>query len=493
MKLTSRAGLIGGLLIALPAARADAQAIISGFVRDSLSAKPLAGATIQLVPSATPWAAGRTARSDSIGRYRIDSVLPGTYVIGFQHPRLDTLGMDAVSRTLDVPRIRILRADLALPSGTTLALSLCGASTDSVGAVIGRVFNATTNAPISDGSVTVRWGQMQLAAGNVGRSMRQTSAKFGADGRFVVCNVPTGSPVLLSARAGSGPANASLGVSSEIELSFAPGNPLVHRNLLIQLRETTAEARIATATTGGDSTAASTTPAPASVTPPASRAIRRTGSARLTGRVAAADGKSVSGARVHVVDTDQTATTDSAGVFRIGNLPAGTRAIEVTAIGFQPVRTGADLRPDRESSVTINLGPRIATLAAVDVVAPADKAGFSRRRAQGLGYFLDAAAIEQRSTLSIAQALVTAPTLRQNGFDRDNPTRPLISGRSNCKPSAYMDGQRMPDGLTSVDDLLTVRRVGGIEVYANAAEAPPQFRGSGNCAVILVWSKSYIP
>jgi hypothetical protein len=475
----------------------SAQTTITGFVRDSLAARPLAGATIQLVPSATPWAAGRTVMSDSIGRYRIDSVPTGTYVIGFQHPRLDTLGMDAVSRTLDVPRLRFMRADLALPSGNTFVASLCGPSTDSAGAVIGRVFNASTNAPIGEGSVTVRWGQMQLAAGAVGRTMRQLTAKFGSDGRFVVCNLPTGSAVLLSARAGTGPASATLGVSSEIELAFAPGNPLIHRNLLIQIRDTTVAAPIAAVTPGADTTNGTATATATATTPavavPSSRPIARTGTARLTGRVAAGDGKSVGGARVHVVDTDQTVTTDSAGVFRLANLPAGTRALEITAIGFQPVRTGADLRPDRETTISVNVGPRIATLAAVDVVAPTDKSGFYKRRAQGLGYFLDGATVEQRGAFSVAQALATAPTLRQNGFDQRNPNRPLISGRSNCRPTAYLDGQLMQDGLSGIDDLMTVRRVGGIEVYANAAEAPPQFRASGNCAVIIVWSRAYVP
>lgn len=493
--LRYRAVSLGVALWALPCASLDAQAIISGFVRDSLSAKPLAGATIQLVPSATPWAVGRTTRSDSIGRYRLDAVAPGTYVLGFQHPRLDTLGMDAVSRTLDVPpRIGILRADLALPSGTTLALSLCGANTDSLGAVIGRVFNAATNAPVPDGSVTVRFGQMQLAAGNVGRSMRQMSVTFGVDGRFVLCNVPTGAPILLSARAGRGPATTSAGVSSEIELNFAPGNPLLHRNLLIQMRETAADMRrIATSTTADTTSANQTSAASTSAPATAARQVARSGTARLTGRVTAADGKPVGGARVRIVDTDQTATTDSTGLFRLGNLPAGTRALEVTAIGFQPVRTGADLRPDREASTTINLGPRIATLVGVDVVAPADRSGFFKRRARGLGYFLDGNTMEQRGAMNISQALLAAPTLRGNGFDRNNPTRPLISGRSNCKPSAYMDGQFIQDGMSGIDDFLTVRRVGGIEVYANATEAPPQFRGSGNCAVILVWTKAYVP
>jgi hypothetical protein len=402
--------------------------------------------------------------------------------------------MDAVSRTIDVPPFTpVLRADLAIPSGRTFAVSLCGTTRDSVGAVIGRVFNASTDAPVQEGIVTVRWGEMAIAAGNVGRTMRQTTVKFGADGRYVVCNVPLGAPILVSARAGTGPAATSPGVSSEIELTFAANNPLVHRNLLIQMKESAGVATDVIAAAASDTssgTMPASTPPPATVARPT---IARTGTARLAGRVVAGDGKPVNGARVHIVDTDVTATTDTSGAFRLIGLPAGTRALEVTAIGFQPVRTGADLRPNRDATMTINVGPRIATLASVDVTAPKDKAGYYQRRARGLGHFLDGNTIEQRGALNISQALLSVPTLRGNGFDRNNPTRPLISGRSNCRPTAYLDGLQMQDGMAGIDDALTVRRVGAVEVYANPTEAPPQFRAQGNCAVILVWTRAYVP
>ena len=101
--------------------------------------------------------------------------------------------------------------------------------------------------------------------------------------------------------------------------------------------------------------------------------------------------------------------------------------------------------------------------------------------------------LEARGAQNVSQALVMAPSLRGNGFDTTNPTRPIVSGRGNCKPTTYFDGMLMRDGLGGVDDLVTVRRIGGIEVYANAGEAPPQFNANGNCAVILVWSRAYVP
>ncbi|HYW49864.1 MAG TPA: carboxypeptidase-like regulatory domain-containing protein [Gemmatimonadaceae bacterium] len=447
--------------------------IITGLVRDSLSGKPLAGASIQLFPAATPTATGRMVSSDSIGRYRIDSVAPGQYVVGFLHPRLDSLGLDPISRTIDVdPGVRYLRADLAIPAGRSLVAAFCGPRTDSTGAVFGRVLDASTGMPLAGGSVVVRFAELRVDASGMRKVQARAVAPFAADGRYVACGIPTDAPVLVQARSGSGDAGAATALSGEIEITFDGRSPIVHRDLLIGVRSGTVAA--------------------AGSAPAAATAVRN-GTARLAGRVLGGTGAPVSGARIRVQDTESTATSDSSGAFRLTGLPAGTQTIEVIAIGYAPARASADLRPDRETAVTIDIGARVATLAAVMVKAAPDRAGFSTRRTQGQGYFLDAAQIEQRSVMNISTALSTVPSLRNNGFDTANPTRPRISGRGNCTPSAYLDGMQMREGIGSIDDLLTVRRVGAIEVYANPAEAPGQFRGNGNCAVIVVWSKSYVP
>lgn len=448
--------------------------IITGLVRDSLTGSPLSGANIQLVPSATPWAAGRSVRSDSIGRFRLDTVAPGQYVLGFLHPRLDTLGIDPISRTIDVDAgVRYLRADLAIPAGRTFLTSLCGVRTDSTGAVFGRVLDAGDGSPIAVGTVVVRFAEMRIDASGVRKVQARVVAPFKADGKFVACGIPTDAPVLVQARAGTGDAPGAAGLSGEVEVTFDARSPVMHRDLLIAARGDVA---------GGTATRPAGAPATA-----------RSGTARLIGRVRNGAGEAVSGARIRVQDTDATAISDSGGAFRLGGLPAGTQTVEVIAIGYAPVRTSADLRPDREAAVAVNIGAKVATLAAVKVKAAPDRAGFVTRRAQGMGYFLDAAQIEQRSVQNLSTALSTVPTLRNNGFDTANPTRPRLSGRGNCTPSAYLDGMQMREGIGGIDDVMTVRRVGAIEVYASPAEAPGQYRGNGNCAVILVWSKSYVP
>jgi hypothetical protein len=366
--------------------------------------------------------------------------------------------------------VRVMRADLALPSGRTMVTTLCGARADSTGAVIGRVFSADDAVSLTGGSVVVRFSQMRIDNGGVRRASMQVLAPFTTDGRYVACGIPTDAPILVQARTGAGESLGRLGISGEVELTFAPKVPLVHHDLLIAPR-------------AADSAGA----------PRAAVVLAKTGTARLSGRVISADGKPVSGARVTIQDTDISTTTDSAGAFRAAGLPIGSRAVEVIAIGYAPVRASADLRANRDASVTVNIGVKMATLGAVKVVAKPDRSGFAARRAIGNGYFLDTNQIDQRGALNVGSLLATAPSLRGNGYDTANPTRPIISGRNNCRPNAYLDGMQIRDGIGGVDDLLTIRRVGAIEVYSSPSEAPAQFRGDGSCAVIVVWTKAYVP
>ena len=474
-----RALVLGGMV---PAAL-SAQSSVSGFVRDSLTGKPFVGANIQLVLSTTPWAAGLATTTDSIGRYVIRAIPPGIYILGFTHPRLDSLGLDQVSRTIEVDKgTPALRADLALPSGRTFVTSLCGTRTDSTGAVVGRVFSADDDVQLKSGSVVVRFAQMRLDGGGVRRVQRSVTAPFGADGRYVACGVPVDASILVQARAAALDSTAKPTLSGEIELTFEPKNPFLHRDLLIEMRDTIT-------VTSSPSARGSA----AGVTVKATGASR-SGSARVSGRVTSSDGKGVNGARVTLQDTDISTVTDSSGAFRLAGAPAGTRTLEVIAIGFVPVRSVADLRPNRETPVTVSIGSKVQTLGAVKVVeAPLDRSGFGKRRVQGNGYFLDANQIEARGAASVAAALLMAPGLHGNGYDSQNPTRPNIAGRGNCRPSVYLDGQPLRDGLAGVDDMLTVRRVGGIEVYTNPGQAPAQYAGAGggNCATILVWTQSY--
>src|SRR5512138_941129 len=78
--------------------RDNAGATVSGVVRDSIANSPLADATVQLIASDDPARFERTTTSDSLGRFILRDVPLGRYMLGFFHPVLDSLGVEAPLR-----------------------------------------------------------------------------------------------------------------------------------------------------------------------------------------------------------------------------------------------------------------------------------------------------------------------------------------------------------------------------------------------------------
>lgn len=434
---------------------AQAQALVSGTVRDSLSWRPFANATIELVPAATPWLPGFTTRSDSAGRYSITAVPAGRYLFGFQHPRLDSLGMDAVAGTLEVRSAPTrVTADLALPSARTFARALCGANGgDTSGVLVGRVLDAASGVAVSQGTVQVQWGEVFVGGDGAGHGRRQLTATVGADGRYVACNVPTDVPMTVQAHTGTTLA------SGEIEVAFAYDMPFLHKDILVGATRRDAS------TVSGESAAA-----------PTSR-----GSARLTTRVLRDDGAPVVGARVRVPVADVQAVTDSTGVAQLRDLPAGSHSVEVTALGFAPMRGSADLRPDADAITTLRASRTVPTLDAVTVRSARERdfTGFYERRAKGNGYFVDSDQLRKWGVPTLDNALAMAPGLRKG------------AGRGGCPATFFIDGQRIDYGLNEVLNGITI---GGVEVYADPAAVPARFTSglSGNCAVIIVWTTGFV-
>ena len=108
MRLTTRLTvlLLGVLGIAGPLANASAQeparATVEGRVYDSLAHAPLAGAAVSIVSADTRVTYG--AVSDSVGHYAVAGVEPGTYMIGFFHPVLDSIGIESPVHRVTIDR-----------------------------------------------------------------------------------------------------------------------------------------------------------------------------------------------------------------------------------------------------------------------------------------------------------------------------------------------------------------------------------------------------
>lgn len=468
--------------------RLDAQTLVEGTITDSLSRGVLAGATVQVVPKAAPWSAGWTVTSDASGRFSFGNLPAGRYTTGFQHPRLDSLGFDAVTSTLEVPPGRAtLTADLSLPSAATLRATLCGPRPDGTGVVIGRVRSAEAGALVTAMAVVAEWVEVRFGTAGIERQQQRATGPVATDGRYVLCGVPTDVTLQLQAVAHESTAPA---LSGAVDAEFLDGAALLHRDLLVSTRS------------GGSQTVT----APAVRAPADSSAGRwrpRRGLARLAGVIVGGDGAPIRGARITVPDADLSTTSIDDGTFRLTQLPGGTFSVEVIALGYVPLRTAADLRPEHDVSLRVTMRTAVATLDSVTVadVASVDRVGFAARREKNIGYFVTADQARLNGALRVPAALAMAPGLRmaQGGG--------VTLGRGRCKPRVYVNGQFQDVAVTdqmgedSVDDIIPFAQVGGIEVYVNPADAPAQYSSPGNrtgrvgdsgCAVIIIWSKDFV-
>jgi len=123
------------------ATRGASGTTVKGVVYDSIARAPLAGAVVQLVIADSLARFGRSAISDSIGRFTLVDVPAGRYTLGFLHPMLDSLGVDPLLRVVHVVGRRAVRADLAIPSAARLRAAICGtqSATPTGGVVVGFV------------------------------------------------------------------------------------------------------------------------------------------------------------------------------------------------------------------------------------------------------------------------------------------------------------------------------------------------------------------
>lgn len=486
------------LLLALGATRAAAQpptatgvappaaptgARLTGVVYDSLARGPLAGAVVQVV-LASDLAAARTTTSDSLGRYAVDGLAPGRYLIGFYHPVLDVLGLDLAPRTVNVAQ-GPTTAPLAVPGPGIVKAALCGApaANDSSGLLLGQVRDADRGTAVAGATVTVTWTEYLIGTGGFRTERRRIPVPTRETGSYAVCGLPTDGTLLASAQA---PGRAS----GLVELSVPPRGVLVQAFALGD----SASARLVAADSG-QSDSLATTPRGAGASSGAATAPPRVarGTARLAGTVRGANMRPLRGARVLVWGTGLTATTGDDGTFSIANLPAGTFSVEARAVGLEPRRAAVALASGQTAAVTLTLDARVNTLAAVTVVGRSTRrlrglSEFAERQRTGMGRYLTADDIARRNAFVVTDVLRTTVGLRvvpTSSFGN------AVRGRGGCVPAVILDGLLITGGADEIDRLVQPQDILGIEVYSGLGGIPLQYGGlaANGCGAVLLWTK----
>jgi hypothetical protein len=477
------------VIFALRARTMNAQGGIAGTIYDSLSAHaPLANATVVLVER------DRYATTDGRGRFHFDGVPDGLYTLGFAHPVLDSLDLELPVVPVIVAGGKRAAVMLATPSQATVYARLCpGIRETNTGVIIGRVRDVDDHAPLASATVSTDWTEFTLGTGRpVGHRVSAT-AQSNPHGVYFLCGVPTDIALdLESTRGGfdAGPVQLSLGKRVMQRVDFA-----------ISLADSGA-----VAPSPGDSS---------------SDAANRRGTASLHGAVFNGDNRPVREAIVDVLGSTRATRSDGTGGFLLDAIPAGTRTVQLKAIGLLPVSAAMDFPTRGLRDTTFSMTRRAQPLESDTVKAralplPLMDDGFETRRLHGLGAYVTADQIARHNFPDLASILrgvrgvridCNATKARQGMSCLPMPAMVGITdlASASCVPSVFLNGVPFtvtaitdPRGITpdpprfqELSEIVRPEMVRGIEVYSSPGTTPAQYDRSSStgCGSIVIWTK----
>jgi hypothetical protein len=467
----------------------SATGTITGVVYDSVAARPLARATVQLVRPEDP-ASTRTISTDSAGRFVLDGIAPGRWLIGAQHARLDTLGVEQLAHAIDVKARGVTRTTLAIPSTRTLVAKVCGSTVahDSSGYVHGTIRRVDAARGAVSATVRVQWLDLVLMKGGLQRRVSGFDVESNAAGAYIACGVPIGAMVRVRAWSGAD----STGV---LDVALTTQG-IDQRDLLVGASRQVTQSMPVTSSSPTDSAVSL-------------RVTVLRGDGMLRGVVRGPGEQPLSNVRVSLRGTGQDLSTGNDGAFTLRDLPLGTHTLDVRAIGFQPFVNAVDIVPDAAPSLTVRL-ERLVSLDTVRVRALRNRAmgpdmvEFDQRRRTLMGRFMDAEDIEKLNPIFVTDIFRNI----QGMSVTPSPAGDLLTmleGSDSCTPSLYVNGALVL-GDNVIDSFLSLREVRAVEVYTTAARTPPQFLRSAmiggaddgkieSCGAVVIWtgSRSLVP
>jgi len=462
--------LSGAMTSNRPASVAPSATTINGVVFDSLAMRGLPDAMVQ-ISSASGQAFTQTATTDSVGRFSFADVPVGTFLLGFFHPKLDSLALTTQTLRVDVRTDQPVQARLAVPSARTIVRAICGpkAVTDSTGLLLGYVRGADNSMPRPEGTVSVQWVEVIIEKGSIRRDVPKVEAKTNSSGLFAMCGVPLGAPIMLQAALASDSSG-----SFEVTL---PEAGFLHRDVYVAPLSRTKVA--------------------VSDSAPPVELLR--GAGRLRGQVIGATGRPIAGARLNVWGTGLEAVSDADGRFSFATLPPGTHTLEVRAVGFSPARQPVDIVLGAPGATEVELSNLGITLDTVRVVAQRmfssrPDAEIERRLAKSLGHLIDEKELEKRRPMVMTDVLRTIPGVqilpgRRSGEDVWMRGGQGILGNGRCRPDVRVDGSLVTNDETfPFNAIVGIEQIRAIEVYAHSSLVPVEYQTLSGCGVIAIWT-----
>jgi hypothetical protein len=443
---------------------------LQGVAFDSVHSEALVGAMLQIEGTS------RFAIADSLGRFLVDSIPPGTHRVLIDHPILDTLGLQLVTSPMTFTANEVTHTVIALPGGDNLVERFCPPARRSLGpgALVGRVREPDSDVAAEGARVSFVWYDpdppgLPMGLHPTKRPPRVREATVAADGTYRLCGLPEKFEGKLQAQRKDGGATAEVTVVQD-------GGLITLRSMSVAPLPTVATA------------------------PGASAAPARRGTARVFGKVLNSAGAPVPNARVGLVGTTASAVTKANGEFLLDSLPAGTQAIAIRQLGYQPTEQTVELSSHVPARVTVKLGKFVPVLSAVEVLSKRDEGlqnvGFlDRKRNSTGGHFMDSDEIERRHAIQFTDLMRTMPGLRVQSAG-NNQTM-LTSSRSttgNGCVTIFIDGAKMEQlEPGDLDSFARPEETAAIEVYSSGGSMPPQFSTPGqDCSAVVIWTKTRV-
>ena len=448
-----------------PLAGSSTMGYLQGVAIDSIHGTPLVNAMIQL--SGTD----RVGITDSLGRFLVDSITPGSYKVDVDHPILDTLGILLSTAPMQFVANEVTRVVIAVPSQEFLAGRFCTPARRALGpgVLAGRVREPDSENAAVGARVSLVWYDpdppaIAGAPVKIKKAPRVREATVGEDGTYRLCGLPEKYEGKLQAQRKDG------GTTAEV--------PVVQEDGLLALRSM------------------SVAPLAVARTDSSGKAAPAKGAARVLGRVINKQGGPVANARVTLNGTGASTLTRANGDFVLDSLPAGTQAITVRHLGYAPTEVSVELSSRTPARVSVQMGPYVPELTPVEVVSRQDqgleRVGWtSRKRGAASGYFLSPEQIESRKATQFTDLLTTTPGIRvQGSMGRMFITATRTAGRAGCV-NVYVDGSRWQQlEAGDLDSFVRPQDVAAIEVYPGGGSMPVEFQSSGgDCAAVVVWTK----
>ncbi|MDA1082577.1 MAG: carboxypeptidase regulatory-like domain-containing protein [Gemmatimonadetes bacterium] len=445
LTVAGAAALLSSALVSTAAHGQGRAVTVRGIAYDSLRAEALEGAVISVIGT------GKTTISDRRGRFEFEDVAPGTYTFTMNHGALDSLGLTGVSSQIEVTNGRE-DVRLAVPGFSAFWSVACATAPpkDSI-LVYGAVRHPADQTPVPMAKVELAWLDLGVKGRREVTQQAQTlSTTTDSTGAFGFCGVPKGAGLRIRAVTD----DAASGI-----IDLPPDDSRVRwRDLTIGQYLMLDSTQVGT----------------------------------ISGVVMRGTGTPLAGARI-VMDEAPEAHTDDDGRFTIRGVPAGTRQLQVLAVGTNELSRVVDVRVNRTTELVI-FTEAVTTLAAVRVTGSAFirhmAEGLTERRKLSFGSFLDSTDFTgQGPVRSVFEGIAG---LAVRAMNREYVLVLKESAVRECPANIFIDGIRQMDQ----ERLWTFRRedIKAVEIYKRGSLVPPEFQVlRSTCGSVAVWTRSVFP